>query len=67
MLSIFNTVFHYSFDSQKLRLHGDWECGLCQIIYLHNWETLRSKETEIVINDKLDEHTFTVKIPGMVL
>ena len=48
---------------QKLRLHGDWECGLCQIIYPHNWETLRSNETDIVINDKLDEHTFTVKIP----
>lgn len=46
---------------QKLQLVGEWECGLCQIIYPHNWTTLGKAESVIKIKTKDDEKL--IKIP----
>jgi len=32
---------------QRLRLQGDWECGLCEIIYPHNWLTIAPQDSII--------------------
>ena len=47
---------------QKIRLSGEWECGLCQIIYPHNFMTVRDFESNIKIINSHDQER-NIKIP----
>ena len=47
---------------QKVNLVGDWECGLCQLIYPHNWEILTNEEREIKIQDA-NKKEHVIKLP----
>src|SRR5437867_2475357 len=50
---------------QKLELVGNWECGLCQVIYPHTWENLTQEDAEIRFLLAQDGSTHSIKFqPG---
>jgi len=47
-----NTVAQYTTKlANTVELDGDWEVGLVEIIYVHTWENVRSREYEVSIKE----------------
>jgi hypothetical protein len=48
---------------QKLHLSGDWECGLCEIVYPHNWSTLSKTDGVFAVQMKKSSEKIKVSLP----